>query len=260
MKNDDVSSTDNRDLGEIFVEILGKEKTKKVDEKLSRYYQFIFKDKDGSIIEITEPKVEEWTEETTSEELYRKRKVDAEYNDKGLKVAEKLYRDDGSLSMIKKYYYQDDGKLARCEEYTKNGILATIITYKYDSNGRLSEEITEVGSGNMVMTVKYFYNNEGLLKEKVIYRMGREDMKIYFDYDNKRRLIKSETFNKDDELEDYERYEYDEDNNPVYEETLLTYPDRIGMEIFQGRYKNNYNNDGNLISRMEKNRKIYFDF
>ncbi len=182
------------------------------------------------------------------------------YNENGLKVAERLYRDDGTLSMIKKYYYQDDGKLEKCEEYTNDGTLVTTITYKYNPNGRLSEEIITASSENRRFAVKYFYNEQGLLKEKIIYRMGRENMKIYFDYDNKRRLSKSETFNKDGELEDYERYEYDEYNNPVYEETLLTYPDRIGMEIFQGRYKNNYDNDGNLISRMEKNRKIYFNF
>ena len=275
------------DKGKIYVEILKDKEVKEINENISRYYQFVFKDENGEIVENPGLEIEEWAEEIDPAEVNENKNVQVKYNEKGLKVEERLYDKNGALSDVKKYYYdksdrlvkkevyktekselylyfyavydyREDGKLIEYKEYSGEGNLAYITTNKYDRDGKLVEEITENVFNKSVREIKYSYNNLGLLKGKFIYHNGEDYIKIYFDYDDKGRLIKSETYNKDRELEDYERYEYDKNGNIAYEEGLVTFPDKIGMQISQEVYENSYNDKGDLLASKIKGRLIFF--
>lgn len=102
------------------------------------------------------------------------------YDDKGNKVQEEYYDEDGVLQGKVNYKYDKPGN--RIEKTFPEG---TKISYRYDSNGNMIEESTYDNDGNLYNRIAYQFDDNGLKIEEVQYdRNGKIVIKYAYKYDS----------------------------------------------------------------------------
>ncbi len=133
------------------------------------------------------------------------------YDEAGLLTEEKRYSMT-LLDRVFKYSY-NNGLMSEKKEYNDDGGLSTIWTYTYE-NGRLVKEVED----NIIINVDYYalieYNNRGLVSQKKQYNSDGTLFYTYlFDYDAKGNLLIETNVSPEGNEQVVQNYTYEYNND-----------------------------------------------
>ncbi len=130
-----------------------------------------------------------------------------------LLLEELEYDDENSLSLHKKYTYDEKKRLItlEIEEITQNNKMTEV--YEYNDFG-LTKQIVYNFKKDIIATNTFLYNNDGLLSERKI-ETPTQFIKNIFEYNENQLLIKESKLNKDDLILSIKEIEYNEDKEEI---------------------------------------------
>lgn len=135
----------------------------------------------GSVKKITE------FEGTSLENLQVKRV--ATLNEQGNIVSEELYSDQGGVSVINRYFYNNQGKIQEIVGKTAHDLRKWKYEFRYDEQGKVVEELSWDAYGRLEWRNVFKYSSQDLLAEKIVYAANNaETMRELYRHDDDGRL------------------------------------------------------------------------
>ena len=150
------------------------------------------------------------------------------YDEKGNKIEEYHYDEDGNLSSKDTYEYDEKGNNIERNWYDSDGRLGYKLIYKYNEKGNIIEENYYDSNGSLSYKTTYKYDKKGNKIEDNSYDSdGSLNSKTTYKYDEKGNMIEYNTDGRFGEKYTY-KYEYDKNNNWIQQ---VTYEDNKPIQI-----------------------------
>lgn len=129
------------------------------------------------------------------------------------------YEEDGSVSTLHEYAYDDKGNRTVSVAFDKNGerLWRFATEYTYDESGKLTRETVRGMEMEVVSYTDYVYDDDGRLIRETEY--GSSPSSVEYTYDAKGNLTK-ETHLRGEKVIYYYEYAYDENGNLTKESTF----------------------------------------
>lgn len=133
--------------------------------------------------------------------------------EKDLLLDEYDFEDEDTISIRKKYRYDDQGRLVELEihEITQNNRLSE--KYEYDDL-ELTKQTTYNFKGDIMATRTFAYDAEGLMIERIV-ETPSQYLKYTYEYNEEKLLIKECMLNKDDILLTMREIKYNAENEEI---------------------------------------------
>lgn len=147
----------------------------------------------------------------------------------GLLMDESEFEDEDTISIRKKYTYDQFGRIIRLEmhEVTQNNLISE--TYAYNEVG-MTKQITYNFKGDIMATRTFNYDKNNLLSERIV-ETPSQFLKYTYEYNENKLLIKECMLNKDDVLLSMKEITYNEENEEgkmdVYSRNLVEHIDEL---------------------------------
>lgn len=195
------------------------------------------------------------------------------FNQEGYITETSYFNHSGNLEKKSVYVFDSDGKVTKINNYDGDGDVIGRTVYTYNKDGKTTKMVNYDKSGKINYTLKYEWDGDKCIKSQFISEYTKGDYSI--NEFNGNSLVKSVVYDKNGEKtgESFE-YENDKITKIVYSEYAisLTYNDKgLCTSIVNGQlyntnsyhgaegesyiYEYEYDNKGNWIRKVEKNKQ-----
>lgn len=170
------------------------------------------------------------------------------YDENNKLIEEKNIFHGGDFS-IKKYIKNEDDNSLEIIIYDEDNEIEESSKLFFNDNNKIIEKANFNEKGKLTDKTVFTYDdaNDKILRKDELNKKGKPEKSIIYHYDEAERLIGITSENRKGKLTDWVKIEYDENNNPIMQETMagvVVKTEYSGNETIE----KHYNASGNLIN------------